>query len=474
MYMVRKMSFDTEIIVAFESKKLGIGRQGSLPWRIKEDLQRFKSLTKDSIVVMGRKTYLSIPECNRPLKHRVNIVMTSNPSELAGVHVATDMTSLKDTIDRLRTTQKVFIIGGSSLYAHFMGTATKIHATVVTGNFDECDTVFPSEAFHRYEIEDYSPMYRSQNEGCDYRFITYTLRSGLKLHDEFVYLDNLENILKDGNMREDRTGTGTLSLFGPQLRFDLTKSFPLLTTKFVGYKSVLKELLFFLRGDTDSKILESQGVNIWKANTSREFLDKRGLSQYREGDMGPMYFFVVRHIGADYQGCDANYSGKGIDQLEQVIQGLKDDPFSRRHLMTTYCPLYNDQGCLLPCHGIVIQFYVEQRDGLKLLSCHVYIRSNDTFLGQAWNIASYAALTQIVAIKCDMKPKELIISIGDCHLYKNHIEQATIQLSRSPRPFPVLHVNPVVKNKKWEDIMIDDFELVGYLHHPMIKAPLAI
>ena len=184
--------------------------------------------------------------------------------------------------------------------------------------------------------------------------------------------------------------------------------------------------------------------------------------------------WIWRHVGAEYRGCDSDYTGQGIDQIAQLIESLKTDPFGRRHLITTYCPIYNDGGCLLPCHGIVTQFYVDFIDNQKLLSCHVYCRSQDTFLGQSFNIASYSILTHLIAKWVDMKPHQLILSMGDAHIYKNHIEQVTTQLQRSPLPFPVLTIADSVKQKTIDQLEVSDFEVSCYLYHPAIKAPMAI
>lgn len=292
-------------------------------------------------------------------------------------------------------------------------------------------------------------------------------------HGEYVYLEELNDIMKNGKGRPDRTGVGTLSVFGRQLHFDISKSIPVLTTKFVSLKSVIMELLWFLKGCTDSKTLEKENVNIWKLNTTQEFLTKRGLD-YREGDTGPMYGFVWRHAGAEYRGCDANYTNEGYDQFIALINGLKKDPYSRRHIMSTFSPQYIDQGVLIPCHGIVTQMHVEEEDGKLFLSCHTYCRSQDTFLGQPFNIASYAILTHLIAKICDMEPRELIISTGDTHIYKNHIHQVHEQSGRQPLPFPMLRISDDVKQKSIDDIQINDFEVIGYMHHPSIKAEMAV
>lgn len=463
------------IIVAFSTKHFGIGYNNKLPWTIPDDLKRFSKLTQGSIVVMGKKTWDSIPEDKRPLKNRVNVIVTRTPSRYVSKEneVYASVEELDALLGVMQKHQDIFIIGGRFLYEKYMGVAGKIYATHVEKDV-ECDVFFPIDHFHQYKISAISDKYKADNEGCDFRYVTYSLMSERETHGELGYIELLEKILKKGNERDDRTGTGTISLFGPQLRFDISESIPLLTTKFVPWKLTVKELIWFLRGQTDSKILESQGVNIWKGNTTRDFLDKRGLTDYKEGDIGSMYGWVWRHIGAEYKGCNEDYTGQGHDQLKELIHNLKTDPYSRRHMITTYCPIYNDSGVLLPCHGIVVQFYVEEQDGKKYLSCQMYQRSSDTFLGLAINIASYSILTYIIAHMCDMMPNELIITTGDCHIYKNHIDQVKVQMSRSPLPFPRLVLSEEIKKKNIDEITLDDFDVIGYIHHPAIKAPMAI
>lgn len=295
------------------------------------------------------------------------------------------------------------------------------------------------------------------------------------MSDEAGYLELLRELLKQEKKRTDRTGTGTVSLFGRQLRFDISRSVPLLTTKMINWKSVIEELLWFLKGSTDSKELEEKGVNIWRANTSRAFLDANGLSHYREGDCGPMYGFQWRHFGADYKGCDATYaSNDGIDQLEEVVKMLQEDPYSRRIMMTTYNVADRHKGVLYPCHGVIAQFFCEDDEsGKRRLSCHMYQRSMDTFLGAPYNIFSYTVLTYILALKTGMLPKELIISTGDTHLYLDHIEQARLQTSRVPFHAPKLVLDPRLKDLQWEDMRVDHFDVIGYEHHPFIKARMS-
>lgn len=268
-------------------------------------------------------------------------------------------------------------------------------------------------------------------------------------------------------VRPDRTGTGTLSMFGGMLTFDLRENvIPFVTTKTLFYKSVILELLSFLRGETDAKRV---GSKIWDANTTREFLDSRGLYDYQVGDMGPMYGHSFRNFGEAYGGCD-NTPRRGFDQIANLIDGIRKDPYSRRHVMTTFNPQVVNECALMPCHGIAIQFYVD----CDAISCSVYCRSSDAFLGLPFNIASYAVLTYIVATKCDLVPGDLIVYLGDVHVYRNHVDAVKEQLSRTILPYPTFFVDPGVKEKEWEDITINDFNVIGYEHHPNIKASMAI
>ena len=290
----------------------------------------------------------------------------------------------------------------------------------------------------------------------------------MAFHNEEGYLNLLRKILEEGVSREDRTGVGTLSLFGEQLKFNLNGQFPILTTKKVFTKAIIHELLFFIRGETSSKILEKENINIWKWNTTREFLNNRGLSEYEVGDLGPMYGFNWRHYNADYAGCNKDYTGKGLDQLQNIINEIKENPNSRRLLMTTFNPSVLHKSCLMPCHGISVQFYVN--DGY--LSCMMNQRSVDTVLGLSFNITSYALLTYIIADICNLKPKELIMSLGDTHIYKNHIEQARTQLERIPYDFPTLKIKRKIETI--DNIKYDDFEIIDYKCHSAIKAPMAV
>jgi thymidylate synthase len=264
---------------------------------------------------------------------------------------------------------------------------------------------------------------------------------------ERPYLDLLAEVLQNGARKTDRTGTGTLSVFGRQLRFNLADSFPLLTTKKLHTKSILIELLWFLRGDTNIKWLQERGVSIWD-----EWADENG-------NLGPVYGYQWRHWRTP--------DGREIDQISEVVKNLKSKPDSRRHIVSAWNPADVDKMALPPCHAL-FQFYVASGK----LSCQMYQRSADLFLGVPFNIASYAALTLMVAQVTDLKPGEFVLTLGDAHIYMNHLEQVREQLTRSPRPFPKLKLNPTVKELL--DFRYEDFTLEDYDPHPAIKAPIAV
>lgn len=313
--------------------------------------------------------------------------------------------------------------------------------------------------------------YIQDEEGKHYRIFSIEWKNmkEKKNKDEEGYLGLLREILYEGDYRKTRNGF-TYSLFGKTLTFDLKNQFPLLTTKKMFFRGVIEELLFFLRGETNSKKLEEKGVNIWKGNTSKVFIENRGLS-YEEGDMGPMYGFNWRHFGTEYLGMNKSYEGEGFDQLSKLLIEMKKDPMSRRLIMTTYDPITAEEGVLYPCHGIVTQFYIREEEEIKYVSCETYLRSNDMFLGSPFNIASYAALTYIICqyLGEEYKPDRLVMNIGDAHIYEEHIQQSFEQISREPHPFPQLKIKPF---DKIEDLQFEDFELTNYTHDKAIVAQM--
>ncbi|AGY30693.1 ORF70 [Retroperitoneal fibromatosis-associated herpesvirus] len=284
---------------------------------------------------------------------------------------------------------------------------------------------------------------------------------------ERLYLGQLCHILGHGIERADRTGVGTLSVFGMHARYSLRGEFPLLTTKRVYWRGVVEELLWFIRGCTDARRLSERGVKIWNANGSKEFLTARGLGHRREGDLGPVYGFQWRHFGATYEDADADYSGRGVDQLAYILDLIKNHPCDRRMVMSAWNPVDIPKMALPPCH-VLCQFYVSAGE----LSCQLYQRSGDMGLGVPFNIASYALLTYMIAHVSGLRPGELIHVLGDAHIYKNHIEAVKVQLSREPRPFPRLHIVRTVSSI--EDFTVDDFSLEGYDPHPAIRMDMAV
>jgi thymidylate synthase len=307
-----------------------------------------------------------------------------------------------------------------------------------------------------------------------------------KEHEEYKYLHLLQDILDKGTVKTDRTGVGTKSIYGTQLKFDLSKSFPILTTKKVYWKGVVEELLWFIRGETDSKKLEAKGVKIWVGNTTREFLDKKKLD-YPEGEIGPGYGFQWRHWGGDYRcwvGGDEhkeyfnNFKGEqfknhinyGIDQLAKVIHTLKTNPSDRRMIVSAWNVADIDKMALPPCH-LLFQFDVT--DGR--LNCQWYQRSVDTFLGLPFNISSYALLTCIIAKVVGLQPGTLTYAGGDTHLYLNHLDQAKEQIARVPYRFPTLNIKKDIKTlEDIEALELSDLELVNYESHASIKAEMAV
>jgi thymidylate synthase len=261
------------------------------------------------------------------------------------------------------------------------------------------------------------------------------------------YLDMMEHVLKQGVEREDRTGTGTRSVFGYQMRFDLSQGFPMVTTKKLHIRSIFYELLWFLKGNTNIQYLHDHGVTIWD-----EWADENG-------DLGPVYGYQWRSW--------PNPDGTHTDQIANVIEQIKRKPYSRRHVVVAYNPSFVDQMALPPCHAM-FQFYIAEGK----LSCQLYQRSADIFLGVPFNIASYALLTHLVAQQTGLEPGEFIWTGGDVHLYLNHLQQAKLQLSRTPLPLPSLKINR--KPDSIFDYRYEDFEVLNYHHHPAIKAPIAV
>ena len=284
-------------------------------------------------------------------------------------------------------------------------------------------------------------------------------------HEENQYLNLIDDILKEGEIFEGRNGK-TIAVFGSAMRFSLAENkIPFLTTKKLAWKTCLKELLWFIKGDTSNKRLNNENVHIWDGNSSRQFLDSRGLYNRDEGDLGPIYGFQWRHFNAEYINSETDYNNKGVDQLQYIIEQLKnpDTRNSRRLIMTAWNPCQINDMALPPCH-VLCQFNVSNN---QELSCSLYQRSGDVGLGVPFNIASYSFLTHLIAHHCDLKPKDFCYFLGNTHIYDDHINELQIQTQREPYTFPKLNI--INKRNNIEDYEVSDFIILDYNYHENIK-----
>lgn len=481
--------------VAVVNSTLAIGRDNQLLFNLSKDMKFFANITttqtseKKNIILMGHKTYKSIT--NRPLRNRINFVLTSNkkliktnilylwPNKMNDnipYYVSMDLFTLFYSTNDVN----VFVIGGSEVYNYFLSTCSellmpkKLYIThVMNPKFSEAPNKFMDNFDSRFKLIGYTEKIKQNN----YEFRTLIYSSTKDIPQEKIYFDLIQNILANGNLRINRTGIESISSFGTRMEFDISQSIPLMTTRKIPFKAIVEELLWFCRGDTDANILQEQGVTIWNGNTSREFLDRQNLQHYPEGILGAGYGFQWRHFGAEYNYklADSNKLKStigGFDQLEYIVNLLKTDPFSRRIMLSAWNPSDFDKVALPPCH-ITVQFYVEEIKKVKYLSCQFMMRSSDA-LAWAFNVVSYSILTYILAMKCNMRPHKIIYIAGDTHIYTNHLAQFHEQLSRSFRPAPKLYLDPSIIDKDWKDIKFSDFELIGYFPHKPIKMPMAV
>lgn len=286
--------------------------------------------------------------------------------------------------------------------------------------------------------------------------------------EEMQYLNTIERIIATGSKRLDRTGVGTLSIFGSQMRYSLRNNvLPLLTTKRVFFRGVAEELLWFIRGSTNAKELQAKNIHIWDGNSTREFFDAAGFVDREEGDLGPVYGFQWRHFGAKYKTCHEDYTGQGVDQLAEVINRIKNNPTDRRIIMSAWNPIDIPQMALPPCHCLA-QFFVADGE----LSCQLYQRSADMGLGVPFNIASYALLTHMIAHVTGLKAGDFVHTTGDTHVYLNHVEPLKEQLKRVPKQFPTLHFKRSVQSI--DEFQFEDLEVRDYDPYPTIKMQMAV
>lgn len=467
-----------KVIVAFE-KNRGIGNNGSIPWFLKDDLKFFQKVTNHpknpvlkNVVIMGRKTWESLPF--KPLKHRLNCVISQSQTLFEN---ALCFSSLGDCLDQLSymsniNKENIFVIGGTRLYKEAINhpICRKIYTTEIYESI-KCDTFFPEIPEDKFCISKVSDF--KEENGVYYRHITYTTDETKKWknEEEDQYIQTLNMLLKSGIKNVDRTGVGTLSLFGKMFKYDLSDTFPLLTTKRMFVRGIFEELKLYLSGKTDNKILQQKNIHIWDGNTSREFLDNGGLGHYPEGDMGETYGFNFRHFGGTYKTCNENYEGQGFDQVAYAIDLIRNNPTSRRIIIDIWNCDSLKRAALPPCL-CKYQFYVNTED--NKLDLMIYIRSSDFFLANNWNVITGAFLVHMICNLngIDYTPGTLTVVTGDTHLYLSHINQAEENLKRTPKPYPKL----IVKEKKnsLEEFVYEDMRIIGYNPDKNIKATMAV
>lgn len=467
-------AFDQHVMILATGPKGELGLNGGFPWpHLPADMKFFNRITKGrtrNAIVMGRKTWQSLPV--KALAKRRNIVVSRDPDARAKYAIPADVVvvgSFAECKAHMDGMDMCFVCGGAQLYAasRDSGKCRAVYHTLIEGPEPlEADNFFtyPVELHQQRRTEVLDEV---REKGFRLQFRLFDLGRSPET-DEQEYIRLLQRILTKGKERGDRTGVGTVSVFGAQLRFDLRDGrMPLITSKTTLWRSLAIELLWFISGSTSAKELAACGVHIWDANGSREFLDGRGLKAREEGDLGPVYGFQWRHHGAEYVDMHADYTGRGVDQLAEVIRLIREEPTSRRIVMCAWNPDVLDQMALPPCH-MFCQFYVQDGE----LSCSVYCRSQDTALGTPFNVASYALLTHIIAHCCDLKAAELVLSMGDAHIYSNHVDSIKRQLTRGTFEFPRIIVD--ADTRDIDEIEYKHLKLRNYACFPPIQMQMAV
>ena len=466
-----------------------IGHKNKLLNNLKNEMKYFKNTTlhlkdktKQNAVIMGRKTFISLG--STPLKNRKNIVITNKNEYFLKKHKNNKSITLFNEIgksidyfNKQGNIETLYVIGGKCIYDYFIdnGILDELILSEIkhpVNNFG--DTFFPRIDGQYKLIE--TTKKKENNVLCNvsnsyFPYVEYEINRYKNTNKktfilntcENTYLNALKQVLYTGNIRNTRN-SNTISTFGLRMEFNnIHDHFPLLTTKKMYWKAIKEELLWFIKGDTNSKKLEKKGVNIWKGNSTRKYLDNNNLHTYKEGECGPIYGFQWRNFNGDFMNI---HKRTGIDQLQKCIDLIKTDPYSRRIFMSAWNPGQLNDMVLPPCH-VSYQFYVTNENTLY---CQMYQRSGDLFLGVPFNIASTALLTSMIANITGYKAGKIVVVIGDAHIYENHIEQIQEQLIREPYGFPKLHINKTQMNIN--DFKSEHFELVSYHSHTGIKADM--
>lgn len=458
-------------VIAGHDLKWGIGKNGQIPWSRtpegKADMNWFKEMTtmaENTVVIMGRKTYESIPPRFRPLADRINVVITAQNLR-SDSHNLIYVKSFEDALKWCARDQPlgpVFVIGGQSVYKQAVAHPLCREVYLNKLPFDaQCDVVFPAHLLTAsFEAK---PWPNDSINATHYVAVN---------RGEVAYLDAMRHILKEGITIENRTGIPALTTDPKIIKIDLYEPgrgplLPLLTTKRVPLKWIYHELMWFLSGASDVKYLKENGVTIWDANSSREFLDKRGLNHYKEGEVGPAYGYQWRHWGAKYGSGES-----GLDQIRRIIEGLKKEPYSRRHVLTAWNPAQIDETALPPCHVMLQLIARPGKNGEPTqLDGSLLMRSTDWFLGLPWNIAGYALLLHMIGKVTGMRPSALFVASNVPHIYVNHVDACMTQLERTPRRFPTVDLPEMkdITDLDYKDIRVND-----YFPHPAIKAEMAV
>jgi dihydrofolate reductase / thymidylate synthase len=476
-----------------------IGYDNNLLFTIPEDIKYFKEITSQeyikghkNIVIMGYNTWKSIPDKYKPLSNRINIIITKNhfhemKFEDENIKVFNDFNFCYKYLEQEENNGNLlgdkFIIGGGQLYNHvhsnYLHMVNKVYETIVLyniiksnhthyTNITDTKDLYPELDFRIDIYSDFKLINKKYNDsdkvtvicnGETLHGVTYNIYQNIRYmnNQEKQYLDLMKSILYKNNIKDSRNSK-VISQFGEKMVFDLRNGFPLLTTKRTPFKTILRELLWFIRGSTSNKELNDKNVHIWDGNSSKEFLESRGLD-YEEGELGPVYGFQWRKFGSKY-GEDES---EGVDQLQNVIDLINNDPSSRRIILSAWNPVDLDKMALPPCH-VMIQFSVDK----GFLDAQLYQRSGDMFLGVPFNIASYSILMHIIGSITGYTPRYFHHVLGDAHIYMNHIDAIGEQIHRVPNKFPELKLTKKIVDIN--DINEEDFILENYNHYPTIKA----
>lgn len=465
------------------------GYQGKMPWKmVKKEMRKFKKITittKDSrkmnAVIMGKNTFWSITASKPQLEGRYNVILSTTLDKVTAPHIKT-ITNFRKEVAKLNNNphiESIFVIGGASVFKEAMQVVPhhieRLYLTVFHSKFD-ADVFINME-----EMLQFFPYVNKPNKlyHCDKTGLYYSMsvRTRLEMppiipprHEEYQYLDLIQTVINTGEKRGDRTGVGTVASFGHKMVFSLRNgTLPLFTTKQTFFRGIAEELIWFISGSTNAKELSAKGIRIWDGNSSRAFLDSRGLHHLEESDIGAGYGYQWRHFGAKYVGMHADYTGQGFDQLTDCIHKIKTNPTDRRIIMSAWNPADLHLMALPPCH-MFCQFFVNIEK--QELSCQMYQRSADLGLGIPFNVASYSLLTHMVAHVCGLKAGDFIHIMGDTHVYLNHIEPLKEQLSRKPFPFPIISLDPNIANI--DDFRYEHIKLHNYQSHPRISMEMAV